>query len=251
MPTTTVCFTIADRKGFLIQKVADFLPQILSLFNGAAALVTSQTHQEVVSILDGLGVTMAREPSNVNHIGRHRRISLETGLKTSDSTHFLYIDIDHLLRWFENDVTELGKVIENLGSAELTVIGRSREAFDALPKRLVATESIINHIFALATGVNWDLLMAARGMSRHAAQLIIEFSNVDHIGNDLEWPLLCRSRGLNLAYVAANGLTYKTGKDYALDKNDDKDSDPEAWAIRVEIAALHVSAMRPYIGKGI
>lgn len=233
-----LCFTIADRSGHLKSKLASLLPDVLSLFEGAAALVTKETHPEIVTILDGLDVEMARAASDFHHIGMHRRRSVELGLQMSTSDHFLYLDIDHLLRWFENERDELEAILSRLPRADLTVIGRGSEAFASLPARLSSTESIVNRIYGLVTGNEWDLLMAARGISRGAAELIVNTSTVDHIGNDLDWPLLCRSQGMSLLYETANGLTYKTNEDYANGMADSQDSDPQAWAERIEIAAL-------------
>ncbi|MBL4682041.1 MAG: hypothetical protein JKY88_15130 [Pseudomonadales bacterium] len=247
MSPITLCFTIADREGYLREKLSVLMPEVIKLFRGAAALVTSDTHQEIVETLTGLKVKMARAPSNFNHIGMHRRKSLEVGLEATASNCYLYIDIDHLLRWFENDRPELEAVLNQLPNSDLTVIGRGPKAFEALPARLLTTEAIINRIYCLVTGKDWDLLMAARGVSRRAAELIINSSTIDHIGNDLDWPLLCRSKNLTLGYEAANGLTYMTNLDYAKDVDDELDADPAAWAMRVEIAALHVAAIRPYL----
>jgi hypothetical protein len=247
MTPCTLCFTIADRPGHLRDKLATRLPEVLGLFNGAAALVTHETHNEVVSTLKRLGVKMARAPANFHHIGKYRRKSVEVGLETATSDTFLSIDIDHLIRWFENDGAELEGALKRLHNADLTVIGRGPDAFAALPARLATTETIINRIYRLLTGDEWDLLMAARGLSRSAAEVIVNHSRVDHIGNDLDWPLLCRSRGLSLAYIAANGLTYSTNRDYATGAEDALDGDPAAWAARVEIASLHVAAIRPYL----
>jgi hypothetical protein len=247
MSSCNLCFTIADRPGHLREKLSTLLPGVLGLFSRANALVADETHPEVVSTLDCLDVKMARAPSSFLHIGMHRRKSVEMGLKTGTAESFLSIDIDHLLRWYENDRAELEEALDRLRDADLTVIGRGPDSFASLPARLAATESIVNRIYRLLTGDDWDLLMAARGLSRSAAEVIVRYSTVDHIGNDLDWPLLCRARGLRLAHVVADGLTYKTNSDYATGAEDALDMDPGAWAVRIEIAALHVAAIRPYL----
>ncbi|MEM7365316.1 MAG: hypothetical protein AAF525_14945 [Pseudomonadota bacterium] len=193
---------------------------------------------------------MVRAPSNFDHIGLHRRSAIQAGLAASNATHFLYIDLDHLLRWFENDVSELSDVVRQISAHDFSVIGRGQQAFTQLPERLSTTESIVNRIYTLVTGDDWDLLMAARGMSRQAAQVVVHRSTIDHIGNDLDWPLLCRANGYQLHYVEADGLTYETEKNYGEGRVDQLDLDAEAWATRVDIAALHVSAIRPYMTTG-
>jgi hypothetical protein len=90
-------------------------------------------------------------------------------------------------------------------------------------------------------------MMGVRGLSRAAAALIAEESGVDTVGNDVEWPLLCRSRDLSLNYIEAEGLTYKTDEDYALNRDDRLDEVPREWAFRVLIANQQIDAMRSYM----
>ncbi len=93
--------------------------------------------------------------------------------------------------------------------------------------------------------------MAARGLSRAAVRLIVNESKVNTIGNDVDWPLLCRKNGLALDYLEAEGLTYRTDFDYAHDREDSQDQLPEAWALRMRLAYQHVAAMQPYMEMGI
>ena len=119
-----------------------------------------------------------------------------------------------------------------------------------LPRRLAATEGVVNEIFGLVSGRPWDVTMAARGISLRAARAIVEGCRVDSIGNDCAWPLFCQSRGFALDYFEAEGLTYRTNPDYAADAEDAedaRDADPLEWAFRDRLLAQHVEAMRPYM----
>jgi hypothetical protein len=159
----------------------------------------------------------------------------------------MYCDFDHLLRWIERDSGELDDVLRRAGSVDCLVIGRGRKSWDALPRRLADTEAIVNEIYALITGRRWDLMMAARLLSRGAAEIIRHHSNVDTIGNDVDWPLLCEARGLSLDHVEAEGLIYRTNGDYAGNLKDSLDGDPRAWSERMQYAWHMVEAMAPYI----
>jgi hypothetical protein len=108
----------------------------------------------------------------------------------------------------------------------------------------------VNHVHELMTGRKWDLMMAARSLSRDAARAIVDGCDVYTIGNDVAWPLFCESRGFSVGYVEAEGLTYKTNVDYAKDLEDARDADPRAWATRVQLAAQHIEAMLPYMQTG-
>jgi hypothetical protein len=144
------------------------------------------------------------------------------------------------------NVVELDQVLGFLPDYDCSVIGRGPISTAALPARLRETERWVNHTFMLATGFPWDTLMAARGLSVAAATLIVTQSQVQTVGNDVDWPLLCIKHGLSMNYVEAEGLTYQTNRVYAADIDDDEDQDPGAWAMRIRLANQQVEAMQAY-----
>lgn len=239
--------SIADNKGVLFDKLQALLPLVLDRFQGIGVLLTNTTDDRIVKLLQEADAFIDRAESNIDAIGMHRRRSVALVLENSTEGHILRTDADHLLRWIEQDAEELDLVLERMKDTDLTVIGRGPKSFAALPKRLKDTESIVNHIFALITGLDWDLLMGSRGISRRAAELIVNESCADTVGNDMDWPLLCWKHGVNLDYVEAEGLTYQTEYNYAHNLEDSKDLDPEAWMLRMKLAQQNVEAMQPYI----
>src|SRR3712207_447791 len=168
-------------------------------------------------------------------------------LTHASSSRIVYMDFDHLLRWIENDASELDRVLEVTTEYDCAVIGRGLRSLATLPERLGSTEAIINHVYHLMTGHPWDVMMAARSFSRRAAEEIVDGCGVDSIGNDVAWPLFCGARGLSVGYVEAEGLTYRTNVDYALNLVDTRDGDPREWAERVLVAAQEIEAMLPYM----
>jgi len=168
-------------------------------------------------------------------------------LAHSNIPRIVYMDFDHLLRWIENNPSELDRILEATAEYDCAVIGRGPKSLAALPERLASTEAMVNHIFRLTTGRSWDVMMAARSFSRLAAQAVVEGSTVDTIGNDVACPLLCKAQGLSVGYTEAEGMTYRTNVDYASNLEDARDGDPRAWAQRVLLAAQHVEAMVPYM----
>ena len=241
--------SIADSQGDLINKLEKLLPLVLYRFEGIAVLATTNTDDRILKILQDAQAFIDRAESDIDSIGLHRRQSVKLAMENSRNGHILYADVDHILRWVEHDPRELEQVLERIKGSDCTVIGRGPNSFGALPKRLKETETIVNHIFSLVTGQRWDLMMAVRGLSRVAAELIVNESEVNTIGNDVDWPLLCRKNGLILDYIEAEGLKYQTEFDYANDLNDSQDQSPEAWALRMKLAYQHVVAMGRYMGK--
>jgi hypothetical protein len=241
--------TVGDREGALAAKLQILLPRVIERFDVVAVQGTTVTHDAVVDALDDAGATLAREPPDVNQIGAHRRKALALAMSVSPAERVVYMDIDHALRWIENDPAELDDVLAASREWDCTVIGRAAASFDRLPERLATTERIVNHIYELMSGRRWDLMMAARSLSRAAAGSIVDRCAVDTIGNDVAWPLHCEAHGFTVGYLEAEGLTYRTNIDYAEDLDDSRDGDPRAWASRVLLAAQHVEAMLPFINE--
>jgi hypothetical protein len=237
--------TIGDREGALAPKIEAWLPELAKRFSVFVQATTVTSEHDIAALLNGGAAVLTAEP-NFDLIGRHRRQALRQAC-TSDAERVVYMDIDHALRWIENDPDEFDRVIENADGWDCTVIGRGTAAWHALPDRLARTESVVNHVYELATGRPWDLLMAARSFSRRAAEAIVADCNVDSIGNDVAWPLFCERAGLSIGYVEADGLTYRTNEAYARDLQDRLDHDPMSWARRIQIAWIQVAAMEPYL----
>jgi hypothetical protein len=116
----------------------------------------------------------------------------------------------------------------------------------AEPRRLQETEAVVNHTHALLTGCNWDLMFAVRRLSPGAIRLILAESQVDTLANDVEWPLLARRAGLDLGYTESDALFYRTVEDVG-EGQDSGDQEPLQWVRRIEFAAAHANAMRPFI----
>jgi hypothetical protein len=246
---THICLVTAlcDPPGDLLEKAERLLPALHARFTDIAANTTTNTHPAWFELLAEHGIITSTADADYDRIGAHRRAALTNGLANSQAPCFLYADPDHVLRWVERYPENLDATLKQIANWDCLVIGRSAEGFNAAPKRLRDTERIVNHTFALLTGLEWDLMMAARGLSRSAAELIANECREDTIGNDVGWPLLCRHRQLSLGYVEADGLRYETNRVYATSGVDAEDGDASAWMLRVRSANQHIDAMRPYL----
>ena len=248
MTDQALATTLGDREGVLASKIEEFLPGVVRRFDVVAVQATTATHPRILSQLqvEG-GIVLATAQPDTNRIGRHRREALRLALAHGSSSRIVYMDFDHLLRWIENDASELDRVLKATAEYDCAVIGRGPHSLAALPERLASTEAIINHVYRLMTGHPWDVMMAARSFSRRGAEAIVAGCSVESIGNDVAWPLFCEARGLSVGYAEAEGLTYRTNVDYAFDLVDTHDGDPRAWAERVLLAAQEIEAMLPYM----
>jgi len=251
VPEGGICLATAlcDPEAELLPKARNLWPALQTAFANQAIHATSDTHPDWFEFLAAKAVPVRQSAPAWDHIGLHRRRSLEIALKHFDSERFLYIDPDHMLRWLERNPEELQQLLILVGAWDCLVIGRSPDAFSAAPQRLRETEAVVNRIYALMTGRNWDLMMAARGFSRSGAELITRTCKEDTIGNDMAWPMLIEQADMTLGYLEADGLTYETNTVYANDQEDAEDADPEAWMLRVYAANQQIDAMRPFLAN--
>lgn len=237
----TLAATVHDPIGAFLPGLLRCRRALQQTFGALCVLATEQTSDEVVSCLQHeLNAAVIRAPAN-GEVGRHRRDAVDLARQTRSET-VMYSDLDHVLRWVEAAPTELASVVTDRGH-DLTVIGRTPRAMRACPARLRETESVVNHIFALATGHEWDLMFAVRVMSPAAAAVVVDQATENTYANDVEWPMLVERAGLNVGYREADGLSYRIARDFdaAVDVHD---VDPLRWIERVAIANLHAQAVR-------
>ena len=246
---TGICLATAlcDPEGELLDKARYHWMRLSDHFDSIAIHVTTNTHDDWFGFLESKGIPIATAAEGFDSIGLHRRRSLALALESSLHARIFYADIDHVLRWAERYSKDLDRTLKQIFRWDCLVVGRSQSVFAIAPRRLRDTESVVNHIYSLVTGDQWDLMMAARGLSPRAARLIVDRCEENTLGNDVAWPLFCRSNGLSVGYTESEGLRYETNRVYATDGQDSQDSDPQAWMLRVKAAAQHIEAMRSFL----
>ncbi len=187
-------------------------------------------------------------------LGAKRRQALSLALQTSCSL-LLLCDGDRALHWVQRYPEELAAIVAGLGTHDCTIFGRTARAFATHSHVQRETEAIVNHVFRLVGGQQWDVTASARGFSRCAAEKIVREHADDTIGNDVSWPLFLQQGGFSLGYIEVEGLEWETADRYqeevkaaggAQQWTSTIDSDPCIWADRLEAAYLEVQAMLPY-----
>jgi len=247
-PSPRLAVTVHDPGGNFLPGLQRLAGPLTSTFAGIGALVTDDTAEPVARFLaDTLGARVDRAASDVGAIGRHRRRSVELAWAEEAPGLVLYSDVDHVLRWIEARPDEVDAALAAGAGTDLLVIGRSDAAMARSPRRLRETETIVNHVYELMTGRRWDLMFAIRCLSPAAARVVVEKGAEDTIANDVEWPLLVEEAGLDLAWFAADGLTYRVRQDFDAPA-DGRDHDPAEWIDRVELAAGHVRVLKAHLG---
>ena len=175
LPATGICLATAlsDPEAELLPKATKLWPALQRLFSCQAIHVTSNTHPDWLEFLSERDVPTRLSEPNWDHIGLHRRRSVEIALDNHAAERLLYVDPDHIMRWLERVPGELESMLSLVGAWDCLIIGRSPRAFAAAPARLRETEVLVNRVYALMTGRSWDLMMAARGFSRAGAEQLV------------------------------------------------------------------------------
>ncbi|MBF0680608.1 MAG: hypothetical protein IR164_16910 [Devosia sp.] len=243
MSAVALAATVHDPIGRLAEATVSMSGPLRASFARLALNISDATHVATRDALSATADAIMVHSASEAMIGKARRDAL--ALAGTDRPA-LYTDFDHLLRWLELGPEDLHRVLEMEPALDCLVVGRSDRAFSAEPRRLRDSETLVNHAHALLTGDHWDLMFAVRRLSPRAIALILEQSQVDSLANDVEWPLLARRAGLALGYTQSDALYYRTLEEFG-ENADSGDDDPLQWIRRLEFAALHASAMRPFL----
>ena len=251
----SVCLAVTchDPAGSFTAGIEESGAALAKVFDSVAVNATMETSPSTLEALRTVfpSLRLQLHGAGTVGIGRARREALALALQT-DATHVAYSDLDHVVRWAGSDLDELVRTMTPRPGDDLVVIGRAEEAFAREPLRLQATEGVVNRTAALVLGSivpegeTWDFMIAMRLMTRDCARLIVEESTEESIANDVAWPLLAHRHGLRLAYAGVAGLAYRFRDDFGAEV-DARDADPVEWIRRLEIAARHASAMRPFL----
>lgn len=237
--------TLHDPVGRTAAAIGRMAPVLRDIFPAIALNISDATRPDVIEAVRPLGGKLMFHQAGEANIGRFRRDAVALA---ADGRHVLHADFDHLLRWVEFGEADLRLILAKEPDTDLLVVGRSKAALAREPQRLRESEHLVNHTHALLTGDYWDLMFAIRRLSPAAIDLIVRESRVDTLANDVEWPLLARRAGLRLGYAQSDALFYRTVEEFGA-AEDSGDGDPLQWIRRLEFAAMHAAAMRPFLGQ--
>lgn len=192
----------------LLAAMRDAFAPLFAMHDGAYVVVSQSTGREVEAALRDFGATVEREPAP--GVGAARRQALALAVRDG-RRWFHYCDLDRALHWVRHYPGELAATLARIAQTDLLVIGRTRRALAWHPGCMIETETLANHVFALAYGRSWDLCAAARGLSAKAAALVLDRSKVRGVGTEGEWPALALQNGaLAVDYVEVEGMEYET-----------------------------------------
>lgn len=259
-PSVALATTYHDPQGVLYTQLEEHLPWVQALFTGIAVNVSPELHRPTLELLRKAGVALTEQPramqsDGVPALGQVRRAVVAQAL-TLHTPFVMYCDGDRLLHWAERYPDELVTVVKQLPAHDFTILGRTVRAFASHPRIQSETEALINGMYTQLSGYHWDITAAARGLSRAAAQAIVDRCLDDSIGVDASWPLfLQQTGGFTMATIATEGLEFETATQYAAavaaaggeeQWKAGLDADPKLWAFRLNVARMEFESMVPY-----
>jgi hypothetical protein len=257
-PTVALVVTVHQPDERLAGLASSHLPLLVDCYEGMVAFCSGSTHPTILNLLRDHHVAVQVDPTpaaGIDHIGDVRRKTLRAGLEAG--TPFLQMcDFDRALHWAAHYPRELEAVIASIPNYDLLVLGRTERAWATHPPYQAETEPLFNRVFALVTGLPWDVGAGSRGFSRRAAETLLEISRERTVGIDAEWPLLLLGRDrFRVGFRACDGLEFETADRFGPEIEAagsyeaweaQASADPARWAFRLKVALLIAEAAVRY-----
>jgi hypothetical protein len=260
-PTVALTVTAHQPDERLVDLVQAQLSVLIGRYYAITALCSRETHPKILDLLRQGGVSVEVDGSKsagILCIGKVRRAAVRLALGTGAS-HFQLCDFDRAIHWVANYPRELDAVIADIPNYDLLVLGRTARAWATHPPYQADTEPLFNHVFALVTGLSWDVGAGSRGLSRGAAETLLEVSEEQTVGVDAEWPLLLLNRdGFRIDHRPCEGLEFETADRFgpeieALGSYGSWEArmsaSPDQWVFRLRVALMIAEATVHYGGR--
>jgi hypothetical protein len=248
--TVALVVTVHEPDERLIGLARSQLPVLVAGYDGVAAFCSGSTHPTMLDLLRHHGAVVGVDEApaaGIDYIGNVRRKTLRAGLEAG-TTHLQMCDFDRALHWAAHYPRELEGVAASIPGYDLLVLGRTERAWATHPPYQAETEPLFNRVFALVTGLPWDVGAGSRGFSRRAAETLLALSREQTVGIDAEWPLLLLGRGgFRVGFRACEGLEFETADRFGPEIEAaggyeaweaQTSSDPARWAYRLKVALL-------------
>jgi hypothetical protein len=260
-PEIALAVTAHQPDERLAPLVKDHLPSLAGRYTAMTAYCTRETHPTIVNLLRhhcALVHKAEGKAEGILNIGDVRRATIRLGLQAGTS-HLQMCDFDRAIHWVAHFPQELDEVITDIPGYDLLVLGRTERAWTTHPPYQADTEPLFNKVFALVTGLSWDVGAGSRGLSRPAAETLLEISQEQTVGVDAEWPLLLLQRdGFRVGHRECEGLEFETADRFGPEIEAaggyeaweaQMSADPRRWVHRLRVALLIAEASVRY-GQG-
>jgi hypothetical protein len=257
-PTVALVVTVHEPDERLAGLAAAQLPALAGRYAALTAFCSGSTQPTLLRLLRVHGASVhvdGQAAAGIEQIGEVRRRTLRAGLHAGTS-HLHLCDFDRALHWVARYPHELETIIATIPGYDLLVLGRTARAWATHPPYQAETEPLFNRVFCLVTGHPWDVGAGSRGLSRRAAEALLQISREQTVGIDAEWPLLLLRRdGFLVDHRPCEGLEFETADRFGPEIEAAGDyeawearmsADPARWAFRLKVALLIAEAAVRY-----
>lgn len=254
----TIAVTVHQPDERLAAMIEANLPALTARYAALTANCSQETHPTILDLLrsNGAVVRVSQEQvGGIQTIGQVRRETIRAGL-AAGTPHMQMCDFDRAIHWVAHYPEELDEVIAEIAEYDFLVLGRTERAWATHPAYQAETEPLFNGVFALVTGLAWDVGAGSRGLSRRAAETLLEISREPSVGTDAEWPLLLLGQeGCQVAHRECEGLEFETADRFGPEIEaaggyeawEAKiNAEPERWVFRAELALMIARAVVRY-----
>lgn len=258
MPSVALTMTFHERDDRLVGLVKAQLPALADRYAALIAYCSRETHPALLAALrrHNAAVHLERiKAAGIQELGIIRREALRAGL-SAGTTHLHLCDGDRATHWSACYPDEMDAVAAGIPNYDLLVMGRTERAWATHPPYQADTEPLFNRVFALISGRPWDIGAGSRGLSRRAAEALLEASQEPTAGVDAEWPLLVLNRDdLVAGYRPCEGLEFETADRFGAEIEAaggidswkaQMSADPGRWVFRLRLALLIAEAAARY-----
>ena len=234
------------------------LPALTARYAVLTANCSRETHPTVIDLLrsnGGVVRVQSERARGIHTIGQVRRDTIRLGL-SAGTPHMQMCDFDRAIHWVAHYPDELDAVIADIPNYDCLVLGRTERAWATHPPYQAETELLFNRVFALVTGLPWDVGAGSRGLSRRAVERLLKISQEPTVGTDAEWPLLLLNQdGFRVGHRPCEGLEFETADRFGPEIEAaggyeaweaEISADPELWVYRAELALMIARAVVRY-----
>lgn len=257
-PTVALAATVHQPDERLVPMIEAHLPDLVDRYRAVTARCSKETHPTILELLRCHNVSVhvgQDEAGGIHDIGDARRDTIRVGLQAGTS-HLQMCDFDRALHWVAHYPEELEEVTTAIPDYDLLVLGRTERAWATHPPYQAETEPLFNRVFALVTGLDWDVGAGSRGLSGRAAETLLRDSQEQTVGIDAEWPLLLLNQGgFRLGHRPCDGLEFETADRFGPEIEvaggyeaweAQMSADPSRWVFRLQIALFIARAAIRY-----
>ena len=261
-PTVALTMPINQTDERLSDLTKAHLPTLTNCYASLVAFCSRATHPAILELLRQHRVSVhvdEEEAAGIHRIGDVRRQTIRAGL-LAGTTHLQMCDFDRAIHWVANYPEELREVVAEIPNFDLLVLGRTERAWATHPPYQRETEPLFNRVFALVTGLRWDVGAGSRGFSRRGAETLLGVSREQTVGIDAELPLLLLKRdGFRVGHRLCEGLEFETADRFSAEIESagsyeaweaQMSADPKRWVSRMQLAQIIAEAVIRY-GEGL